>query len=85
MRGKVERVADTKKSLDADRDSHEDSPTQTNVSKRVDEMWKGNGVDVTFKLESPDGVVDAATNDIENIESSKCYQKLVEAILEFWS
>ena len=75
MRGELERIADTKKSLNRYCKSHEDAPAHSDITEGMDEETEEDGEDAA-------SVVDPATDNKDGVEAGQGKQELVEAVLE---
>jgi len=68
LRWEMERVADSKKSLQRYGDGHKNRPTHPDVGKWIEEVRKHDGVGIKSDFKSSHRVINATTRYVEGIK-----------------
>ena len=82
MRGELERITDTKKSLNRYRKSHEDAPAHSDITEGVDKEREEDGKDAAASIKGSASIVDPTTDNEDSVVAGQGKQELVKAVLE---
>ena len=82
MRGELERIADTKKSLNRYCKSHEDAPAHSDITEGVDKEREEDCKDAAASIKGSASIVDTSTDNEDGVIAGQGKQELVKAVLE---
>ena len=82
MRGELERITDTKKSLNRYCKSHEDAPTHSDITEGVDKEREEDGKDAAASIKGSASIVDPPTDNEDCVIAGQGKQELVKAVLK---
>ena len=82
MRGELERIADTKESLNRYCKSHEDAPAHSDITEGMDKEREEDCEDAAASIKGSASIVDPTADNEDGVVAGQGKQELVEAVLE---